>query len=81
MLGASKTKFSEHGIHEPSIHDQDLSVPAKEVGNHSKLPNFLNGSIQNKCIDMGNVHVLVDESSHSSWAELFNVQEHELRRD
>ena len=32
---------------------------------------------------MGNVHVLVDESSRSSWAEILdefgNLQEHELR--
>ena len=36
-----------------------------------------------KRVDMVNVHVLVDESSHPSWAELLdecvNLQEHELR--
>ena len=36
-----------------------------------------------QCVDMGNVHVFVNESSHSSWTELFgefgDLQEHELR--
>ena len=63
----------------------DLPVPTKEIGNYSRLLNFLNGSIQNKCVDMENVHVLVDESSHSSWTELLGkhggLQEYELRRD
>ena len=65
-----KTRVSEHGIHEPSIHDEDLPILAKEVGNYSKLLNFLDGSVQNKCVDMGNCHVLVDESSYLIWAEL-----------
>ena len=37
--------FSEHEVHEPSIHDQDLPLAAKEVGDYRKLLNFLNGSI------------------------------------
>ena len=78
-----KTRVSKHGFHEPSIHDLYLPVPAKEVGNDSKLLHFLDGSVQNKCVDTGNVHVLVDEISHSSWAELFvefgYPQDHELR--
>ena len=41
------------------------------------------GSIKDKCVDMGNVHVVVNVSSHSSWTELFGepggLQEHELR--
>ena len=52
LVGCVKTRVSEHEIHEPSIHDQDLSVPAEEVGNVSKRLNFLDASIQNKCIDM-----------------------------
>ena len=77
------TRVSKHEIHEPSIHDQDFSVPAKEVGNVNKRLNFLDASIQNKCVDMENVNVLVDESRHPSWAELFdefgNLQEHKIR--
>ena len=57
-----KTRVSEHEIHEPAIHDQDLSVLTKEVGNYSSLLNFF--------VEMVNVHVLVDESSQSSWSEL-----------
>ena len=34
--GCIKNRVSEHEIHEPSIHDQDLSVPAEEVGNVCK---------------------------------------------
>ena len=45
--------------------------------------NVLNGSSEDKCIDMGNVHGFIDESRHSSWTELFgklgSLQEHELR--
>ena len=35
------------------------------------LLNNLNGSINDKCVDMANVQVFVYESSHSSWTELF----------
>ena len=45
--------------------------------------NVLNGSSEDKCIDMGNVYGFIDESRHSSWTELFgklgSLQEHELR--
>ena len=65
------------------MHEQDLSVLAKEVGNVSKRPNFLDASTQHKCIDMENVHVFVDESGHPSWADLSiefgNLQEHKIR--
>ena len=54
-----KSRVSEHEIHEQSIHEQDLSVLAK-VGNVSRRLNFLDASMQNKCVDMVNVHVLVD---------------------
>ena len=47
-----------------------FSVFAKEVGNVRSERNILNGSIQNKCMDMENVYDFVDESRHSSWAEL-----------
>ena len=49
----SKPEYQKNEIPEPSRHDQDLSVPAKEVGNVRRILNFPNGSIQNKCIDMG----------------------------
>ena len=75
--GCVNTRTSEHWIHEPSIHEQDLSVPAKEVGNVSMQLNFLDASTQNKCIDMENVH--------ASCAELFDeyrdLQEHQIRGD
>ena len=55
----------------------------KEVGNYSRILNMFNGSIKDKCVDMRNVHVFVNESSHSSWTKTFgevgSLQEHELR--
>ena len=55
------------------------------TADYSRPLNFFDGSIKNKCVDMGNVHVLVDESSQTSWAELLGkpggLQEHELRGD
>ena len=45
--GYVKTRVSEQKeIHDPSIHDQDVSDPAKEVGNVSRILNFLNGSMK-----------------------------------
>ena len=41
--------------------------------------------LTDKCVDMGYVHVYVDESNNSSWTELFgkpgDSQENEHRRD
>ena len=72
-------------MHEPSIPDEGLPVLTKEVGNYSSPLKFVDGRINNKCVDMRNVHVLVDESCRPSWAELCDEfgdqQEHELRRD
>ena len=74
--------MKKHGIHAPSVHEQDLSVSAEEVGNVRNLRNISNVSIQNKCIDMENVHDFVDESRHPSWAELCvefeNLQKHKF---
>ena len=67
----SKNRVSEHEVHEPSVPDEGLPCFAREVGNYSKLPNILTRSIKNKCVDLVNVHVFVNESSHSSWTELF----------
>ena len=52
---ASKSEIivSKHEIHEPSTHDLDLSVLTKDFGNYSKLLNFFNESIKNKCVNMG----------------------------
>ena len=54
-----------------------------EAGDHSRLLNIFNESIEDKCVDMVNVHVFVNESSHSPWIKLFcepgGLQEHELR--
>ena len=67
----------------PSIHDEGLPFPTKEVGNYSMILNIFDRDIKDKCVDVENVHVFVDESSHSSWTELFgkfgDLQEHELR--
>ena len=41
-------------------------------------------ALKTKCVDLENVHVFVNESSHSSWTELFGepggLQEHELQQ-
>ena len=69
-------------VHKPSIHDEGLPLPTKEVGSYSRMLNIFNGSIK-KWVDMENVHVFVNESSHSSSTELFRehggLQEKELR--
>ena len=56
---------------------------AEEVGNVCSQRNILNQRIQDKCIDMENVHDFVDESSHLPWArfseEFWNLQEHKIR--
>ena len=79
----SKNRVSKHDVHEPSVHDEGLPFPTKEVGNYSRILNISNGNIKDKCVDKENVHVLVKESSHSSWTEIFGepggLQEHELR--
>ena len=46
---ASSSELKKHGIHEPSIHEQDLSDFAEEVGFFRNKCNFPDGSIQNKC--------------------------------
>ena len=43
----------------PSVHDEGLPFPTKEVRNYSRTLNIFDGSIKDKCIDMGNVHVFV----------------------
>ena len=50
---------------------------------HSRTLNIFDGSYTDTCVDMGKVHVFVNDCSHSSWTELFgefgDLQEHELR--
>ena len=71
----SKNRVSKHDVHESSVHDEDVPFLTKEAGNYSRLLNILNESIEDKCVDMENVHVFVNESSHSSWTELFGELE------
>ena len=54
--------WKKNGIHEPWLHEQDISVFAEEIGNVCNQRNILNGRIQHKCIDMENVYHFVDES-------------------
>ena len=67
----SKDRVSEHEVHKPTIHDEGLPFHAKEVGNYSKVLNICTWSIKDQCVDMGNVHVFVNESSQSSWTIFF----------
>ena len=55
----------------PQYMTKIFHFPTKEVGSSSRLLNILNGSIKDKCVDKENGHVFVNESSHSSWTELF----------
>ena len=63
----SKNRVSKHEVHEPLVHDEDLPVPAKEVGNYSRILNIFNGSIEDK-------NVLIWRMFMSS-----SMKEHELR--
>ena len=67
----------------PLIHDEGLPFPTDEVGNYSRILNIFNGSIKDTCVDMVNVHVFVNESSHSSGTKLIrkngSIQGHEFR--
>ena len=71
-LAASTPELRNMEIHEPSIHEQDHSVSAKKIGNVSQRRNVLNASVQNKCIDMRDVHVFVDEIRHPSWGRILS---------
>ena len=58
----SKSRVSNHEVHKKSKQDEGLSFPAKEVGDYSRTLNISNGSIEDKCVAVGNVHVFVNES-------------------
>ena len=55
----------------------------EEIGKNCNKCYVLNGIIKDKFIDMRNVHGVVDESRHPSWArfseEFGNLQEHKIR--
>ena len=76
------TRAQKLAIHEPSIHEQDLSVSTQEIGNVSRQRDMRSAIVQNKCIDMENVHDVVDESPHPSWVgfldEFGDLQEHNI---
>ena len=78
----TKTDFQNMKITNHQYLTKGFSICAKEFGNHNLL-NICNGSNKDQCIDVGIVHVFINESSHSSWTRLFtefgSFQEHELR--
>ena len=81
--GEHKDRLSVHEDHKSSIFEKGVPTSAKEVGNYSRILNICTWSVEDKCVEMVNVHVFVNESSHSSWTTLFGepggLQEHELR--
>ena len=68
---------------ESSMHGKDIPMLTEEIEIFTRC-YVLNRSIQNTCIDMVNVHGVVYESRHSSWAgfpnEFGNLQEHKIRK-
>ena len=46
-----------------SQQDEGLPFHAQEVGDYSRTLNISSGSIEDKCVAVGNVHVFVNESS------------------
>ena len=62
----SKNRVSKHEVHEPSIYDENPPSVTKEVGTYDRILNIFTGSIEDRCVEMENVHVFVNESSHSS---------------
>ena len=83
-------KHSDERKHSNTKSTRKLAACTPELGNYgignvSKRRNLFNASIQNKCIDMENVRVFVNESRHPSWAELFgefgDLQKHKIRGD
>ena len=73
VRAATPRRVSKHEVHEPSAHDEDLPICEKKVGNYRRILNVLNGSMEDKCVDMVNVRVFVNESSHSSWTMISPV--------
>ena len=85
VLGASTQELRNMKYTNHQYMTKVFQFLQRKLGTTTSSSTFLNNCVQNKCIDMGNVHVLVNESFHPSWAELFgecgNMQEHQIRRD
>ena len=77
------TEFQNMGYTSHQYMTNIFQFLQKTLGITALYSTSFDGSIESKCVDMENVHIFVDESSHSSWAELFdefgNLQEHEFR--
>ena len=60
-----------------------FQLSKKKLGTTTGYSTFCNRNNTDQCIDMGIVHVFVNESSHSFWTTLItefgSIQEHELR--
>ena len=67
------------------MHEQDLSVSAKEIRNVSKRNNTLFANMQNKCVDMKNVlsssTKLAIHLGPKLFGEFGDLQEHKIRGD
>ena len=57
----TKTEFQIMKFTNHQHINEGFPIFAKEVGNHNRLLNICNGSITVQCIDMGIVHVFVNE--------------------
>ena len=66
-----------------SLHGKDIPMHTEETGNNFSKCYVLSDSHKTQCIDMVNVHGIVDASRHSSWTrflrEFGNLQEHKIR--
>ena len=65
----SKDRVSEHELHKPSIHDEDLPFSCRRSWELQQGTQHLHLKHKDQCVDMKNVHVFVNESSHSSWTK------------
>ena len=74
----------EHEILKSSTHGKDLPMHTEEIGKVCNRCYVLNGIRQEQGIDMDNVHDIVDEGSHLSWARFLgkfgNRSEHRIRK-
>ena len=76
VLGASKTEFQHMRYRNHQYMTKIFQFLQKKLGMSASDSTFsMQTSIQNTFIGMENVHVLVDERGHPSWAELFENSE------
>ena len=67
---------------EPNSAIRGKSLPkfAEEVGNYWRIIKIWGRTLEDQCTDVGMIHVILNESSHPSWTELYreygSVQEH-----